>query len=383
MLTNIIIQILTGIGFFLFFIDVIYIIIYKKKHNGGLASNQIMYKPSKKRIIAVVGIFCINIFLVFCFLNIFLYEYLNRFFLEIKLDGISEPFRLIGFSIVIFGDIILFISYRELGTSWSYPIDGWDKKKRLVITGPYSKVRHPIYLAFNIISIGFIFLLLNWIIIILYICGAIGFYFQALTEEEILMKYYKEEYFNYMKNTGRFFIKKFMIPVSYVVIMSLFTIGSYVVNLPVLALISVYALTITTITIQKNHWVLNSISIPFTFIYTFALIQDLLDFNALFAIFHIPTVICCYIVIQRQNKSLVLMVLMSIVYTLWIYSIKTWVYFPFYECVFFICDKMTQVIAIFILAILASLLSSHNKIKSKLFKMIKKSNLTNKKKEDL
>jgi len=37
--------------------------------------------------------------------------------------------------------------------------------------------------------------------------STIGLYFQAVDEEKILIEYFGEEYLEYMKKTGRFFLK--------------------------------------------------------------------------------------------------------------------------------------------------------------------------------
>ena len=152
--------------------------------------------------------------------------------------------------------------------------------------------------------------------------------------------------------------KKLIIPLINSILMILFVIGSFVVNLPVLYLISVYALTLSTITVQFNHWILNSLATPLTFTYTFAFIQDIIDLNPLFAVFHIPTVICCYIIIFRKNNSLILMLIISVAYAVWIYTIKTWLYFPYYECIFSICEKTQQFISVLIIGIITSIIAS-------------------------
>ena len=144
----------------------------------------------------------------------------------------------------------------------------------------------------------------------------------------------------------------------YSIVMILFLIGSYVFNLPVLLLISVYALTITTLALQFNHWILNSLSIPFTFTYSIALLHDLIEMNPLFAIFHIPIVFSCYIIIWRKNTSLLIMIIMSSIYAFWIFAIKTWIYFPYYDCIFNICHPFHQFIYIMLVGITTSYIGS-------------------------
>ncbi|MFX0058518.1 MAG: hypothetical protein ACFE85_08940 [Candidatus Hodarchaeota archaeon] len=157
--------------------------------------------------------------------------------------------------------------------------------------------------------------------------------------------------------------------------MVFFIIGSFLVNLPVLYLISVYALTLTTITVQYDHWILNSLATPLTFTYTCALIQDIIDLNPLFAIFHIPTVCCCYVIIRRKNNSIIIMLPISVLYAFWIYAIKSWLYFPYYECIFFyICDISQQFLSVLIIGIITSIVATKpvKKLLSKAFISISK-----------
>ncbi|MBN1802371.1 MAG: isoprenylcysteine carboxylmethyltransferase family protein, partial [Candidatus Lokiarchaeota archaeon] len=120
---------------------------------------------------------------------------------------ISELMQTIGFSFTLIGNISLFFAYRELGENWAYPIDHPQKKQNLVTSGIYRKIRHPIYLSFYIICIGFLFIILIWQLIPLYIIGVIGIYFQALQEEKILLDRFGKIYEDYIRNSGRFFFK--------------------------------------------------------------------------------------------------------------------------------------------------------------------------------
>ncbi|MFW9896834.1 MAG: methyltransferase family protein [Candidatus Thorarchaeota archaeon] len=148
-----------------------------------------------------------NIFIFICFFYIFFYEGVINVIPRLNLAPLSDILQIIGFSLIIGGNITLFLAYRELGENWAYPLDGGTTKRNLITSGIYSKLRHPIYLSFNTFSIGFIFLLLDWILLIIYIFGALGLYFQAIDEERVLLEYFGDNYRNYMKNSGRFFVK--------------------------------------------------------------------------------------------------------------------------------------------------------------------------------
>ena len=208
MLNSLIVRIFLIISFFFFGYNIVYIILLKKKNKLNENYNDINGKLKETRIFARIGIVLINIFITICCLNIFIYNYWKWIFPTINLLILSDMVQIIGITLIISGNIVLLIAYRKLGIYWSYPMDGL-KKRKLITSGIYGHIRHPIYLSFNLFCIGYNMLLLDWFLLILYIFGGIGLYLQAIDEEKILIEYFGEEYIEYMKNTGRFFAKIF------------------------------------------------------------------------------------------------------------------------------------------------------------------------------
>lgn len=151
----------------------------------------------------------------------------------------------------------------------------------------------------------------------------------------------------------------------------LFIIGSVMINLPIPVLISIFALTTSTLSLFYNRKILNSLAIPFTFMYFFVTIYDLIQQNILFFSFHIGTVVACFIIIMRKksrtNTSLIIMMSVSVIYAFWILSImitKHWIYFPYYDCIFIICGALNQFFGALTLALTTSLIASYEKIKN-------------------
>jgi len=211
MVETIIVKSLIGLSFLFFGFNLVYIIIkkVKGKNNSGNDFNNPMENISKPRLVSRLGVMIMNIFITLCFLNIFFYDWFRSIIPRILVFPIDLPVKLIGFCLVILGNVMLFFAYHELGTLWVYPIAGGKKVKRIVITGIYSKVRHPIYLSFNIFSIGFNLILLDWFLLFLYIFGGIGLLMLAIDEERILISSFKDEYLEYMEKTGRFLPRLF------------------------------------------------------------------------------------------------------------------------------------------------------------------------------
>jgi hypothetical protein len=149
----------------------------------------------------------------------------------------------------------------------------------------------------------------------------------------------------------------FIIPL-YLLITPFFIIGSIIIQLPLLLYISFYALTISSINLLINNKLLNSCTIPLTFTYLCVSIQDVMNLNFLFSIFHIPTVVSCLIIIQRKKHNLSIMMLFSGLYALWIFFIKDSLNFPFYDKVFGVKGAFNQAIVALLIGLFTSIIVS-------------------------
>lgn len=127
------------------------------------------------------------------------------------LDGFDYR-QNIGFLVV--GAVLLIVSLRlfrlthkALGKMWSHSLDLREDHK-LVTSGIYEKIRHPMYTAFWVWAIGAAFLLPNWIA---GFSGLVGFgtlFFLRVGQEEEMMKAeFGEEYEAYMQRTDKVFPK--------------------------------------------------------------------------------------------------------------------------------------------------------------------------------
>jgi len=207
MFPTFIIQIFIIISFFFFGYNITYIILFKKRHKNNEKPETINNNLKETRLFARIGVMLLNIFIILVCLNIFFYNQISSIIPRINFFFLTEIIQLVGFTLVLGGNITLYFAYHELGIYWTYPIDGKTKRRKLVTSGIYGYIRHPIYLSFNLFCIGFNMILLDWFLLFLYIIGAIGLYVQAIDEERILKEHFGEEYLEYKKKTGRFIAK--------------------------------------------------------------------------------------------------------------------------------------------------------------------------------
>jgi protein-S-isoprenylcysteine O-methyltransferase Ste14 len=103
---------------------------------------------------------------------------------------------------------IFLISLCVFGRLWSSVYISGYKKQTLITEGPYSIVRHPLYLFSLIGTIGVGLLTKNVLILgVLFLLFVAYYPFVILAEEGKLLKAHGEEYVRYMKRVPRFIPK--------------------------------------------------------------------------------------------------------------------------------------------------------------------------------
>jgi protein-S-isoprenylcysteine O-methyltransferase Ste14 len=80
-------------------------------------------------------------------------------------------------------------------------------KHHLVTTGPYSRVRHPLYTAMFGYGIGLALVSANWVFIVFALVMIAGLAARVPKEEQMMIEKFGEEYKVYMQRTRRFFPK--------------------------------------------------------------------------------------------------------------------------------------------------------------------------------
>ncbi len=90
-----------------------------------------------------------------------------------------------------------------LGKEWSPQLQ-LRKQHHLVTTGPYSRIRHPLYTAMMGYGASLALVTANWIFIALVVLMIGGLFARVPREEQMMIGEFGEEYRAYMQRTGRF-----------------------------------------------------------------------------------------------------------------------------------------------------------------------------------
>jgi protein-S-isoprenylcysteine O-methyltransferase Ste14 len=91
-----------------------------------------------------------------------------------------------------------------LGTQWSAQLQ-LREEHRLVTTGPYARVRHPLYTAMLGIAVAFALVTAHWVFVAFGILSITGLFSRVPREEQMMLDEFGPEYAAYMQRTGRFF----------------------------------------------------------------------------------------------------------------------------------------------------------------------------------
>jgi protein-S-isoprenylcysteine O-methyltransferase Ste14 len=98
---------------------------------------------------------------------------------------------------------LFYLTHRQLGRYWSVTLDT-RKEHKLIATGVYARVRHPMYTAFWLLAFAQALLIANWVAGLAGILGWGTLYFLRVgREEQLMIETFGDEYRDYARRTAR------------------------------------------------------------------------------------------------------------------------------------------------------------------------------------
>lgn len=112
--------------------------------------------------------------------------------------------RWLGVVLATLGTALLIWTHMALGENFFGGMKIREEHE-LVTTGPYRYIRHPMYLAFILLGLGYLFLAANWFIGGTWLLATLLTLLSRRDEEEMLLEEFGDDYSTYMDRTGKFF----------------------------------------------------------------------------------------------------------------------------------------------------------------------------------
>jgi protein-S-isoprenylcysteine O-methyltransferase Ste14 len=107
----------------------------------------------------------------------------------------------LGSLLALGGTALVLRSRAALGPAWSF-VPKADQETGLVTTGPYRRVRHPIYLGLTLLAAGEAIAFTSWPSILIVLTGIVPtFAWRARAEEKLLGRTFGERYAQYKART--------------------------------------------------------------------------------------------------------------------------------------------------------------------------------------
>lgn len=109
----------------------------------------------------------------------------------------------IGVFVAVFGLWLFWRSHADLGKQFS-PMLEIKSDHKLITSGVYKRIRHPMYSAVFLLTIAQLLLIGNWVVGPFYLLGFLSLYLCRInSEENLMLEVFGEEYSEYSKVTGR------------------------------------------------------------------------------------------------------------------------------------------------------------------------------------
>ena len=114
--------------------------------------------------------------------------------------------RWLGFIIGLLSIALMIWVEIDLGRQFSPQLQ-LRQEHQLITSGPYSRVRHPLYTALDAFGLSLALVSANWFFIAFFILSLLGLTLRVPKEERMLLDQFGDQYRTYMQHTGRYFPK--------------------------------------------------------------------------------------------------------------------------------------------------------------------------------
>lgn len=118
----------------------------------------------------------------------------------------STPVSWSALSVALAAFVLTLICWKTMGNSWRMGIDPAESTS-LIVTGPFARVRHPIYALSSLLMLAIVAIVPSPLMIAIAIAHLMLLQLEARREEKYLARLHGQSYLDYCARTGRFLPK--------------------------------------------------------------------------------------------------------------------------------------------------------------------------------
>jgi len=121
-------------------------------------------------------------------------------------NRLFDPLPALGAIVAFAGASLILSAIATMGASWDIPVSAERDSPAagLITSGPFRFSRNPIYLGFGITIVGWMLLIPTILSLVIVIGAILNLRYQALEEEEHLIRTYGADYEAWAREVGRF-----------------------------------------------------------------------------------------------------------------------------------------------------------------------------------
>ena len=176
-----------------------YFMIKVRRSGGRLTPNKDAIAREGGRGVLLFRVAVFFLLVAFLVMYIIGMSWIDRFSFPLP-DGL----RWAGFTLGILSVVFWTWTQVTLDTRWSAQLQ-LRQEHQLVTTGPYARIRHPLYAAMFGWALAVALLTANWIFVAFAVLSIAGTLVRIPKEEQMMLETFGDDYKAYMQRTCRFF----------------------------------------------------------------------------------------------------------------------------------------------------------------------------------